>query len=156
MNCLRSLGCRDRRFESYSRHGCLYVCAFFCVCVVLWWADHWSKESYRESDIKKLKWKEVSRMPYAPKVEATGNNNNNNNNNTSIINTWLALPQSRWLVGGFSPWRPGFNPSIVHVVFVGFKMALGEDKFSSRNSVFPCQLSFNQRSAHIYRQGLVQ
>jgi hypothetical protein len=31
----RSLGCRDHRFESYSRHGCLYVCAFFCVCVVL-------------------------------------------------------------------------------------------------------------------------
>jgi hypothetical protein len=36
MYCLRSLGSRDRGFESHSRHGCLvfvYVCAFFCVCV---------------------------------------------------------------------------------------------------------------------------
>jgi hypothetical protein len=32
----RSLGSRDRGFESHSGHGCLvfvYVCVFFCVCV---------------------------------------------------------------------------------------------------------------------------
>jgi hypothetical protein len=29
--CLGSLGCRDRRFESYLRHGCLfYVCVVLC------------------------------------------------------------------------------------------------------------------------------
>jgi hypothetical protein len=33
-NCLRSLGRWGCRFESHSRHGCLYV-RFFCVCVVL-------------------------------------------------------------------------------------------------------------------------
>jgi hypothetical protein len=35
VHCLRSLGSRDRRFESHSGHGCLvfvYVCAFFCLC----------------------------------------------------------------------------------------------------------------------------
>jgi hypothetical protein len=32
-NCLGSLGCRDRKFESYSRHGCLCVCTFIlCLC----------------------------------------------------------------------------------------------------------------------------
>jgi hypothetical protein len=36
MYCLRSLGNRDRGFESNSGHGYLIcVCAFFCVCVVL-------------------------------------------------------------------------------------------------------------------------
>jgi hypothetical protein len=33
-NCFGSLGCRDRRFECYSRHGCLCVRLFY-VCVVL-------------------------------------------------------------------------------------------------------------------------
>jgi hypothetical protein len=35
-HCLRSLGSRDRGFESHSGHGCLvsvYVRAFSCVCV---------------------------------------------------------------------------------------------------------------------------
>jgi hypothetical protein len=27
-------------------------------------------------------------MPYAPKVEATGNNNNNNNNNNNLMVKW--------------------------------------------------------------------
>jgi hypothetical protein len=58
--CLRSLGSRDREFESHSGHGCLvfvYVCTFFCVCVqveALRRADHPSKESYRLL-IKKLR-----------------------------------------------------------------------------------------------------
>jgi hypothetical protein len=53
MHCLRSLGSRDRGFESHSGHGCLVfvcVCAFFCVCVqveALRRADHPPKESYR-------------------------------------------------------------------------------------------------------------
>jgi hypothetical protein len=34
MYCLRSLGGRDRGFESHTRRGCL-VCVFFCVCIVL-------------------------------------------------------------------------------------------------------------------------
>jgi hypothetical protein len=67
--CLRSLGSRDRGFESHSGHGCLvfvYVCVF-CVCVqveALRWANHPSKESYRLSLIKKLR-----KQPYAPKRE---------------------------------------------------------------------------------------
>jgi hypothetical protein len=44
MNCRRSLGNRDRGFESHSGHGCLIcVCAFFCICVqveALRRADH--------------------------------------------------------------------------------------------------------------------
>jgi hypothetical protein len=53
MHCLRSLGSRDRGFESHSGHGCLVfvcVCAFFCVCVhveALRRADHPPKKSYR-------------------------------------------------------------------------------------------------------------
>jgi hypothetical protein len=43
-------GCRDRRFEFYSRHGCVvYVYSVFvlsCVDEVLRRADHSSKESY--------------------------------------------------------------------------------------------------------------
>jgi hypothetical protein len=50
MNCLRSLGRWDRRFESYSRYGC-FCMRLFCVCVVLCIAlrraDHSSKESCR-------------------------------------------------------------------------------------------------------------
>jgi hypothetical protein len=61
VHCLRSLGSRDRGFESPSGHGCLvfvYVCEFFCVCVqveALRRAAHPSKESYRLSLIKKLR-----------------------------------------------------------------------------------------------------
>jgi hypothetical protein len=61
MHCLRSLGSRDRGFESHSGHECLvsmYVCAFFCVCVqveALRRADHPSKESYLLFLIKKLR-----------------------------------------------------------------------------------------------------
>jgi hypothetical protein len=60
-HCLRSLGSRDRGFESHSGHECLvvvYVCAFFCVYVqveALQRADHPSEESYRLSLIKKLR-----------------------------------------------------------------------------------------------------
>jgi hypothetical protein len=37
MNCLRSRGRCDRGFESHLGHGCsVCVCAFFCVCVVLY------------------------------------------------------------------------------------------------------------------------
>jgi hypothetical protein len=49
--CLRSLGSRDRGFESHSGHACLVfvcMCAFFCVCVqveALRRADHPPKES---------------------------------------------------------------------------------------------------------------
>jgi hypothetical protein len=35
MHCLRSLGSRDRGFESHSGHGCLvlvFVCVFLCLC----------------------------------------------------------------------------------------------------------------------------
>jgi hypothetical protein len=35
MNCLRSLECWDRGFESHSRNGYLYCVYLFCVCVVL-------------------------------------------------------------------------------------------------------------------------
>jgi hypothetical protein len=61
VHCLRSLGSRDRGFESHSGHGCLvfvYVCPFFCVCVqveALRRANHPSKETYRLSLIKKLR-----------------------------------------------------------------------------------------------------
>jgi hypothetical protein len=37
---------------------------------------------------------------------------------------WLSL----WLIGGFSPWRPGFNPRVGHVGFVVDRVELG--KFS--------------------------
>jgi hypothetical protein len=46
MNCLRSLERLDRRFESHSRHGCLYV-RLFCVCVLLRRTDHSFEESCR-------------------------------------------------------------------------------------------------------------
>jgi hypothetical protein len=39
MHCLRSLGSRDRGFQSYSGHGCIVfvcMCAFFCVCATSW------------------------------------------------------------------------------------------------------------------------
>jgi hypothetical protein len=61
MHYLRSLGSRDRVFESHSGRGCLvfvYVCAFFCACVqveALRRADHPSRESCRLSLIKKLR-----------------------------------------------------------------------------------------------------
>jgi hypothetical protein len=54
MNCLRSLGSRDRGFESHSKHGylvCVCVCSVFVLSCV--WSeafrrtDHSSKESYR-------------------------------------------------------------------------------------------------------------
>jgi hypothetical protein len=35
MNCLRSLGRRDRVFESRLGRGCLLCVHLFCVCVVL-------------------------------------------------------------------------------------------------------------------------
>jgi hypothetical protein len=54
MNCLRSFGRWDPRFESRSGHRCLVrVCVYFvfvlsCVCVAaLRRADHSSRESYR-------------------------------------------------------------------------------------------------------------
>jgi hypothetical protein len=57
MQCLCSLGSRDRGFESISGHGCLVFvcgCAFFCVCVqveAFRRAYHPPKESYRLSKI---------------------------------------------------------------------------------------------------------
>jgi hypothetical protein len=42
--CLGLLVCRDRRFESYSRHGCLCVCVrLFYVCVVLCRSRSWDE-----------------------------------------------------------------------------------------------------------------
>jgi hypothetical protein len=73
MNCLRSLGSKDRGFESHLGHGCLVfvcMCAFFCVCVVLCLgrglATSWSPVQgvLPSGMIKKLR-----NQPYAPKWE---------------------------------------------------------------------------------------
>jgi hypothetical protein len=37
----------------------------------------------------------------------------------------LAVPYLRWLVTGFSLWRPRLNPGIVHMRFVVDKVDLG-------------------------------
>lgn len=39
--------------------------------------------------------------------------------------TSLAVPYLRWLVTGFSLWRPRLNPGIVHMRFVVDKVDLG-------------------------------
>lgn len=46
--------------------------------------------------------------------------------NISIMISTLAVPSLRWLVASLSQWRPGFNPSQVHVGFVVEKVALGQ------------------------------
>jgi hypothetical protein len=54
----------------------------------------------------------------------------------------LATPQLRWLVTGFPPRRPGFEPGSGHARFVVDKVALG--KVFSEYFGFPCQSSFHQ------------
>jgi hypothetical protein len=36
------------------------------------------------------------------------------------------VPWFRRLVAGLSPWRPGFDPGLIHVGFVVDKVALGQ------------------------------
>jgi len=48
------------------------------------------------------------------------------------------VPCLNQLITSLSPWRPGFNPSPVHVEFVENKVALGQD-ICSWAFVFPCR-----------------
>jgi hypothetical protein len=48
----------------------------------------------------------------------------------------------RWLVAGFPPRLPRFDPRLSHVGFVVDKVALGQ--VFSENVGFPCQFSFHQ------------
>jgi hypothetical protein len=47
-----------------------------------------------------------------------------------------------WLVAGFTPLRPGFEPVSGHVGFMVKKVALGQ--IFSEYFGFPCQISFHQ------------
>jgi hypothetical protein len=49
-----------------------------------------------------------------------------------------AVPWLRRLVGGLSPWRPGFTPGSIHVGFVVDKVALAQ-VFLRVLRFFPCQ-----------------
>jgi hypothetical protein len=54
----------------------------------------------------------------------------------------MARPMLKWLVVGFPPRRPGFEPGSGHVGFVVDKVAL--EQVSSEYFRFPRQSSFNQ------------
>jgi hypothetical protein len=76
MYCLRSLGSRDRGFESHTRHGCL-VCVCVCVWVVLCLgrglATSWSPVQGVPLSVKW--WRNWEISPHAPKWEQRGGEN---------------------------------------------------------------------------------
>lgn len=55
-----------------------------------------------------------------------------------IYKMYQPVPWPNQLIIGPSPWRPGFNPSPVHVQFVENKVTLGQD-ICSCNFIFFCQ-----------------
>jgi hypothetical protein len=54
------------------------------------------------------------------------------------------------LAAGLPPWRPGFDPGLVHVGFVVDKVSLGQG-FPPCSSVFPCQ--FHSTGAPLLGKG---
>jgi hypothetical protein len=104
INCLRSLECRDRGFESHSRLCCLYRARLFCVSVLLFVGrcpeSGWFPVQgvlpvmYR---IKKLKKRSRSNRGLWSHNDNNNNNNNNNNNLTlNIRNSELYVHGGLW------------------------------------------------------------
>jgi hypothetical protein len=66
----------------------------------------------------------------------------------------MVVPQLRWLVAGFPPRRPGFEPRSGRVGYVVDKVALGQVIFEYLG--FPCHFSFHRHLYIHHQPGLVQ
>jgi hypothetical protein len=70
MYCFRSLGGRDRGFESHTRYGYLVCVCVYSVCVVLWvGSDLATVWSLVQGVLPSVEWSWNRNQPYAPKWE---------------------------------------------------------------------------------------